>query len=125
MRQICIGVSEQSTMTLSAHRYFRSTTPVLSVILILDQVRAEETTKTFYARYSMCIQPYCCYLHIRSSLPYHSYIMSTNNTGPDPSGNEANASENALILVKMDLTIYDPSRVGEKAMYRDCTMYLI
>jgi hypothetical protein len=61
----------------------------------------------------------------RISLPYHNYIMSTNNSGPDPSGNEANASENALILVNMNLTIYGPSRVGEKAMSRGCTMYLI
>jgi hypothetical protein len=51
--------------------------------------------------------------------------MSTNNSGPNPSGNEANASENALILVNMNLTIYGPSRVGEKAMSRGCTMYLI
>jgi hypothetical protein len=112
-------------MTLSAHCYFRSTTPVLSVILIPDQVRAEETAKTSYARSSICIQPHCRYLHIRISLPYHNYIMLTNNSGPDPSGNEAIASENALILVNMNLTIYGPSRVGEKAMSRGCTMYLI
>jgi hypothetical protein len=74
----------------------------------------------------VCVfNPTAVYIHIRISLPYHNYIMPTNNSGPDPSGNEANASENALIHVTMNLTIYDPSRVREKAMSRGCTMYLL